>query len=97
MRMGIGEYRLGFWWAKTSNGFSVGPLIHGEEHIHSTVHIDGKVINAHLTTREHREHLYRNLVTMTMNDLQSKAKLYEEWFHRNQAHLTSIGWRTHYR
>lgn len=74
LRVGIGDHHLGFWCARTADGFSIGPLISGEEHVHSTFYINGEVINAHLTIREHGERYYRNLVTMTVSDLQSKVR-----------------------
>lgn len=78
MRFGIGDRVLGFWFAPTTHGISMGPILPGEEHVHLTFFMNEEVFNAHLKIVENRKPQYKNLTVMSpyqfKNRLQQTAK-----------------------
>jgi len=64
MRLRMIDYAIGFWFVKTSHGFSMGPVIPGEEHVHLTFFMKDNLVNAHLKIIENGVTQYRNLITM---------------------------------
>ena len=74
MRLRFGDHYIGFWWGKTADGFSMGPAISSEEHVHLTYYVKNGFINSHLKLIEQGRVSYKNLVTMSINNFQRQIR-----------------------